>query len=73
MGLATNCEAASEVSMTCCQDTPTRSTDELRCPCRRLLARVDGRRLVLKCPRCKTEAVVDLDRDEHEIEVNFTR
>ncbi len=59
--------------MACSQDSRGGARDELRCPCHRLLARVEGHRLVLKCPRCKTEAVVDLGRAEHEIEVNFTR
>jgi len=59
--------------MACCRDPRSQARDELRCPCHRLLARVEGRRLVLKCPRCKTEAGVDLDQTRHDIEVNFTR
>ena len=34
----------------------------LRCPCGRLIARLEARGVVLKCPRCKREAVIDLDR-----------
>jgi hypothetical protein len=54
-------------------DGRTQLQDELRCPCHRLLARVEGQRLVLRCPRCKTEAVVDLSGARRDIEVNFTR
>jgi hypothetical protein len=38
----------------CCE------TRELRCCCNRLLARVEGRAVVLKCPRCKRQAVLSL-------------
>jgi flavoprotein len=35
---------------------------DVRCPCGRLIACLEPRGLVLKCPRCKTEAVVPMDR-----------
>jgi len=41
--------------------SPTGSA-ELRCRCGRLLARLDSRGVVLKCPRCKREALLDLER-----------
>lgn len=34
---------------------------DVRCPCGRLIARRDPRGIVLKCPRCKKEAVVPLN------------
>ena len=48
---------------------------ELRCKCNRLLARVSRTEVILKCPRCKKQAVLSLaeDRSNVEIEVKFTR
>jgi len=34
--------------------------EELRCHCRRLLARVENGTLELLCPRCKRRALIDL-------------
>lgn len=34
---------------------------DVRCPCGRLIARLDPRGVVLKCPRCKKEAVIALN------------
>ncbi len=36
-------------------------TDELRCECHRLLARINGHNLELRCPRCKRKLEIDLD------------
>jgi phage FluMu protein Com len=44
---------------------------ELRCSCHRLLARIEGRGLVLKCPRCKKGAVVSLSDLSATQEVEF--
>lgn len=37
---------------------PVEHLHELRCTCHRLLARVRNGKVVLRCPRCKTEAVL---------------
>ncbi len=51
------------------------NASELRCPCRRLLAKVSGRAVILKCPRCKREAVLFVEELTRtgEVEVVFTR
>jgi phage FluMu protein Com len=46
---------------------------ELRCCCNRLLAKVEGTTVVLKCPRCKRQAVLSLcGEHEQEVEVTFS-
>lgn len=58
--------------MDLCRNKDTCCKAELRCPCHRLLAIVEGDRIVLKCPRCKTQAVVELSKIGRGVEVVFT-
>jgi Zn finger protein HypA/HybF involved in hydrogenase expression len=46
---------------------------ELRCVCHRLLARIEDRTLILRCPRCKRQMLIPLDKPfaVGEVEVNF--
>lgn len=54
------------------QRLPICQDQELRCSCKRLLARLEDGQLVLKCPRCKREAVVSLGAlSSREVEVGF--
>lgn len=40
---------------------PTES-NELRCECRRLLAKISDGHLELSCPRCKRKVMLDLNK-----------
>jgi phage FluMu protein Com len=37
-----------------------RASLDIRCECHRLLARLDGEQLELRCPRCKRKVLLDL-------------
>jgi len=39
-------------------DVAAPAATELRCRCHRLLARLDDKQVLLRCPRCKQEAVL---------------
>jgi phage FluMu protein Com len=43
---------------------------ELRCKCNRLLARVSRTEVILKCPRCKKQAVLSLAENKSNVEID---
>jgi len=45
------------------------SDREIRCICHRLLARSENGKIVLRCPRCKREAVFSLTDREIEVRI----
>lgn len=49
-------------SLPACGGLPGR---EIRCECHRLLARLDGDMLELRCPRCKRSMTIDLTKVSH--------